>query len=68
MTAAREQEVMYMYWSNVNFWTAWAYKEREIPIPAKIVKKLKAWKAESDKTCNLRFPTSGCNPKLDFLN
>jgi len=48
-------------------WTPKAYKEREIPIPAKLVKKLKAWKAKSDKTCNLLFPTSGCNPKLDFL-
>lgn len=49
-------------------WTPKAYKEREIPIAAKLVKKLKAWKATSDKTCNLLFPTSGCNPKLDFLD
>ena len=82
MTGMREQEVMYIYWSDVNFaastirvshkpdrnWTPKAYKEREIPIPAKLVKKLKAWKATSDKTCNLLFPTSGCNPKLDFLD
>jgi integrase len=40
----------------------------EIPIPTKLVKKLKAWKAKSDKTCDLVFPTSGCNPKLDFLD
>jgi integrase/recombinase XerD len=82
MTGMREQEVMHTYWSDVNFaastvrvshkpdrgWTPKAYKEREIPIPAKLAKKLKAWKAKSDKTCNLVFPTSGCNPKLDFLD
>jgi integrase/recombinase XerD len=82
MTGMREQEVMYTYWSDVNFaastvrvshkpdrnWTPKAYKEREIPIPAKLVKKLKAWKAKSDKRCDLVFPTAGCNPKLDFLD
>ena len=82
MTGMREQEVMYTYWSDVNFaastvrvshksdrnWTPKAYKEREIPIPAKLAKKLKAWKAKSDKTCALVFPTAGCNPKLDFLD
>ena len=53
MTGMREQEVMYTYWSDVNFaastvrvshkpdrgWTPKAYKEREIPIPAKLAKK-----------------------------
>jgi len=82
MTGMREQEVMHTYWSDVNFaastvrvshkpdrgWTPKAYKEREIPIPTKLVKKLKARKAKSDKTCGLVFPTSGCNPKLDFLD
>ena len=82
MTGMREQEVMYTYWSDVNFaastvrvshkpdrgWTPKAYKEREIPIPAKLVKSLKTWKAKSDKTCSLVFPTAGCNPKLDFLD
>jgi len=82
MTGMREQEVMYTYWSDVNLtactvrvthkpdrgWTPKAYKEREIPIPAKLAKSLKAWKAKSDKTCNLLFPTSGCNPKLNFLD
>jgi len=74
--------VMYTYWSDVNIaastvrvshkpdrgWTPKAYKEREIPIPRKLVKKLKAQKAKSDQTCGLVFPTSGCNPKLDFLD
>jgi integrase/recombinase XerD len=82
MTGMREQEVMYTYWSDVNFaaatvrvshkpdrgWTPKAYKEREIPIPAKLVKSLKAWKGKADKTCSLVFPTAGCNPKLDFLD
>src|ERR1039458_9810912 len=82
MTGEREQEVMYTYWSDINFkastvrvshkpdrgWTPKAYKEREIPIPEKLVKKLKAWKAKADKSCNLVFPTAGCNPKLDFLD
>ena len=82
MTGMREQEVMYTYWTDVNLtartvrvshkpdrgWTPKAYKEREIPIPAKLVKSLKAWKAKSDKTCSLVFPTAGCNPKLDFLD
>ncbi len=49
-------------------WTPKAYKEREIPIPAKLVKSLKALKAKSDKTCGLIFPTAGCKPKLDFLD
>jgi integrase len=82
MTGMREQEVMYTYWSDINLahatvrvshkpdrgWTPKAYKEREIPIPAKLVKSLKAWKAKSDKSCSLVFPTAGCNPKLDFLD
>jgi len=61
MTGEREQEVMYTYGSDVNFaastvrvshkpdagWTPKGYKEREIPIPAKLAKSLKAWKAKS---------------------
>jgi integrase/recombinase XerD len=82
MTGMREQEVMYTYWSDVNLaastvrvthkpdraWTPKAYKEREIPIPSKLVKSLKAWKTKADKTCSLVFPTAGCKPKLDFLD
>jgi integrase/recombinase XerD len=82
MTGMREQEVMYTYWSDLNLtastvrvshkpdrgWTPKAYKEREIPIPSKLAKSLKAWKAKSDKTCSLVFPTAGCKPKLDFLD
>ena len=82
MTGMREQEVMYTYWSDVNFsaatvrvshkpdrgWTPKAYKEREIPIPARLTASLKARKAKADKKCGLVFPTAGCNPKLDFLD
>ena len=82
MTGMREQEVMYTYWDDVNFaastvrvshkpdrgWTPKGYKEREIPIPAKLAKNLKAWKAKSAKDCSLLFPTAGCRPKLDFLD
>ncbi len=82
MTGMREQEVMYTYWSDVNFdhttvrvshkpdrgWTPKAYKEREIPVPAKLVKSLKARKAKADNKCNLVLPTAGCKPKLDFLD
>jgi integrase len=82
MTGMREQEVMHTYWSDVNLaastvrvshkpdkgWTPKAYKEREIPIPSKLVKSLKVWKGKPHKTCSLVFPTAGCNPKLDFLD
>jgi integrase/recombinase XerD len=82
MTGEREQEVMFTYWSDVNFvastvrvshkpnagWTPKGYKEREIPIPAKLAKSLKAWKAKSANDCSLVFPTAGCRPKLDFLD
>jgi integrase/recombinase XerD len=82
MTGEREQEVMHTYWSDVNFaastvrvthkpdrgWTPKAYKEREIPIPVKLAKKLKARKAKADSTCGLVFATAGCQPKLDFLD
>jgi integrase/recombinase XerD len=82
MTGMREQEVMFTYWSDVNFaasivrvshkpdrgWTPKAYKEREIPIPSKLVKSLKTWKGKASRDCALVFPTAGCNPKLDFLD
>jgi integrase len=81
MTGMREQEVMYCYWSDVNFaastvrvtqkpdrgWTPKDYKEREIPIPSKLAASLKVWKAKANG-CNLVFPTAGCNPKLNFLD
>jgi len=82
MTGMREQEVMHVFWSDVNFpsatvrvshkaefgWTPKAYKEREIPIPDVLVNSLKVFHAKSDRTCKLVFPTAGCRPKLDFLD
>jgi len=82
MTGMREQEVMYCYWSDINLkantvkvthkpdrnWTPKAYKERTIPFPNKLTDLLKAWKAKADKTCELVFPTSGCKPKMNFLD
>jgi len=82
MTGMREQEVMHCEWADVNLTRSTVtvrykpeygfspknYREREIPIPAKLVKKLKTWKSKADKTCGLVFPTSGCKPKLDFLD
>jgi len=82
MTGMREQEVMYSTWRNVNFaentiavrhnpqfvWTPKAYKEREIPIPSRLMASLKTWKAKADPKCPLIFPTKGCRPKFDFLD
>jgi integrase len=82
MTGMREQEVMHVCWSDVNLiehtvrvshkpqfnWTPKAYKEREIPIPEKLVTSLQAAKTVRDKACTLVFPTAGCRPKLDFLD
>jgi integrase len=45
-----------------------AYKEREIPVPDKLMKSLQPWKKKANKNCPLLFPTAGCNPKLDFLD
>jgi integrase/recombinase XerD len=82
MTGMREQEVMYTYWSDINFrhatvrvshkadrgWTPKAYKEREIPIPSNLADSLASWKRKATKGCDLVFPTAGCNPKLNFLD
>jgi integrase/recombinase XerD len=82
MTGMREQEVMHCSWDDINLtrgtvtvrykpeygFSPKNYREREIPIPAKLVKGLKALKAKSDKTCGLVFPTSGCHPKQNFLD
>jgi integrase/recombinase XerD len=81
MTGMREQEVTHTYWSDVNLsnrtvrvkhkpdfkWTPKAYKEREIPIHEKLVKLLRQYKRKN-RDCPLLFPTSGCRPKLDFLD
>jgi integrase/recombinase XerD len=80
MTGMREQEVMHCAWDDINLirgtvtvrykpeygFSPKNYREREIPIPARLVKELKALKVKSEKTCV--FPTSGCNPKQNFLD
>src|SRR5438128_6960514 len=82
MTGMREQEVMHCSWEDINFsrgtgtvrykpeygFSPKNYREREVPIPAKLVKKLKTAKAKADTSCGLVFPTAGCRPKLDFLD
>ena len=83
MTGLREQEVMYCTWSEINLvrgvitvryksefgFSPKAYKGREVPIPDRLVKSLKKLKAGIDPAaCPLLFPTSGCRPKLDFLD
>src|SRR6266436_856677 len=82
MTGMREQEVMHCSWADVNLTRSTVtvrykpeygfspknYREREIPIPAKLVTRLKAEKENRDKICGLVFPTAGCRPKLDFLD
>ena len=82
MTGMREQEVQHVYWRDVNFsaatvsvthksdrgWTPKAYKEREIPIPARLLASLKAWKARSGGRCELIFPTKTGHIKHDFLS
>jgi integrase len=73
MTGMREQEVMHCSWDDINLtrgtvtvrykpeygFSPKNYREREIPIPAGLVKELKPLKAKSDKTCSLVFPESG---------
>jgi integrase/recombinase XerD len=83
MTGLREQEVMYCTWSEVNLirgtvtvrykaefgFSPKAYKGREVPIPDGLIKSLKKRKATANSVdCPLLFPTSGCRPKLDFLD
>jgi hypothetical protein len=76
----REQEVMHTYWSDINLahatvrvshkpdrgWTPKAYKERDIPIPEKLAKSLKALKAKSNKTCSLGVPHDGVQSEAGF--
>ncbi|MGA2417337.1 MAG: site-specific integrase [Candidatus Sulfotelmatobacter sp.] len=81
-TGMREQEVMHVSWADISLsqaivtvrykaeygFSPKAYKGREIPIPDTLVLRLKEHKAKADKTCGLVFPTSGCKPKLNFLD
>jgi integrase/recombinase XerD len=81
MTGMREQEVMHTTWAEINLnrgavtvrykkeygFSPKNYKGREIPIPTKLVKSLKKWKTKATD-CQLLFPTSGCKPKMNFLD
>ena len=82
VTAMREQEVMYVSWSDIDFeqksitvrenkrfgFRPKVYKGRSIRISADLLDLLKTWKKKSDQTCGLVFPTAGCLPKFDFLD
>jgi len=82
MTGMREQEMMYTTWADVDFaqgvvTVRWKkeygfspknYKEREIPIPSKLLTELKEAKKKAQIGCALLFPTAGCKPKFDFLD
>ena len=82
MTGMREQEVMHAAWADINLnrgavtvrykreygFSPKNYKGREIPIPIKLVQVLKKWKAKTNPACPLLFPTSGCKPKMNFLD
>jgi integrase len=80
MTGMREQEVTHCSWDDITRGTVTVsykpeysfspknYRERDVPIPTRLGKELKVLKAKSDKTCGLVFPTSGCNPKQNFLD
>jgi integrase/recombinase XerD len=81
-TACREQEIMHLSWSDIDFersivtvrenkefgFKPKAYKGRFIPISSGLLTLLKAWKEQSDRTCGLIFPTAGCKPKQNFLD
>jgi integrase len=81
-TGMREGEVIHCQWSWIDMenrtitvqpnkrfnWRPKKNKTRQIPISNKLYALLKDWKRKSDSTCDLVFPTSGCNRKLDFLD
>ncbi len=82
MTGMREQEVMHCSWDDVNLrrctvtvrykpecgFSPKNYREREIPIPAKLCAALKRRAKKRARDCGLVFPTSGCKPKMNFLD
>jgi integrase len=83
MTGMREQEVMHTYWDDVSLtrgtvtlrykkefgFSPKNYKEREIPIQNKLAQAIKdRKKSHASPSCPLLFPTSGCKPKLNFLD
>jgi integrase/recombinase XerD len=79
MTGLREQEVMYCTWRDINFnvstvsvhhkpqygWSPKAYKEREVPIPAALLKELR--EAKEGAASSLLFPSSSGQPEGHML-
>jgi integrase len=72
MSGFREQEAMYCTWKDVNFtestvsvrhkpqygWTPKAYKEREVPIPAELLKELKEAKKTAPNALPCQYRTA----------
>ena len=81
MTGLREKEAMYCAWDDVNFKAStinmrWkpqydfapkAYREREIPIPTKLIVLLRAHKPKSAKPDDLVFHTASGRPDTHML-
>jgi integrase len=79
MSGMREQELAHCAWRDINFnqgsvtmrwkpeylWSPKAYKEREIPIPAKLMDKLREVRPKNAK--GLIFPTDSGRPQQNFL-
>jgi integrase len=83
LTGMREGEVQHCQWSWIDMskrtitvqpnkrlgWRPKKNKTRSIPMSAPLVDLLKDWrKKTAESTCDLVFPTAGCNIKLDFLD
>jgi integrase len=83
LTGMHEGEVQHCQWSWIDMdektitvqpnkrqdWRPKKNKTRHIPMSASLYDLLKEWrKKTADSTCDLLFPTSGCNVKLDFLD
>jgi integrase len=81
-TGMREGEVQHCQWSWIDLdektitvqpnkrqnWRPKKNKTRHIPMSSALYDLLKDWRKKADSTCDLVFPTSGCNVKLDFLD
>src|SRR5258708_21777414 len=81
MTGMREQEVMHCSWADINLtrgtvtvrykpeygFSPKNYREREIPIPAKLIMSLKAEKENRDKTCGGTFQKLGAGTNSTCL-
>ena len=81
LTGMREGEVQHVRWENINFerktisvradakrgWAPKKGKERTFAA-LEAMNVLKTWKARANNSCDLIFPTSGCKPKLNFLD